>query len=616
MVERADRRSSAPLRDRARPPQVLLGVGAVLLVTSGAAVAAAYGGVVARVLLLALAVTAATFSLRASRSGLRASEGTLAACAAGLALAASSIGGLALDGDPWTAGLLATAFLVLHRFAPATAAWPLVSWGALQLAVLRALDIVPAGIRTELYLCVALVGLGIALFGRRVVARLALMTTTPWWLAGVVGGITSTWADDGGRQWFSAALMIAAALGLLLARLRAVLDPLLGPPRLIPVVAGLVAGTAVTGAFSSLGPLATTLTGYAGVLLATLPAVWLSGWRRGLFLPVAVAAGIVMTSLCVAQLLIASRWAQLSLLLLLTAVPTTVVAVWRAEDRPLALPTTVGCLTGSILLALPDGILSPAWAAVLLTTVYGAAMGAELEPSSRRGTAVAAGVCATAAVLLLGIDGEHALLAVLLMVQGLCTLGWAWLAGRGPSAGPKTQPEDVAFGPAEPEPADEPPVSAAWGVGAAQLVAAAWIGAATAGLAAVEWYSFPAAAGLLVAAGPRLARGRSWPAWGPGLLLAATPSTVLAVVGTDNARAVGVLIAAAVAMVAGARTGVRAPLMVGAGTAQALAVGLAVRQLPWPLGAALIVGSVLLAIGMLRERYPVAGFGARLGDLR
>ena len=248
----------------------------------------------------------------------------------------------------------------------------------------------------------------------------------------MAGGITSTWADDGGRQWFSAALMLAAALGLLLARLREVLDPLLGPPRLVPVVAGVVAGTALTGAFSSLGPLATTLTGYAGVLLATLPAVWLEGWRRGLLLPVAVAGGVVMTSLCVLQLLADQRWAQLSLLLLLTAIPTALVAVWRPEDRPVALPTAVGCLTGSILLALPDGLLTPGWAALLLTAVYGLAMlvGAELDPASRRPTEAAAGVCSAVAVLLVLFEGAHAVLAALLLVQGLCTLASAWLAGR------------------------------------------------------------------------------------------------------------------------------------------------------------------------------------------
>jgi hypothetical protein len=57
-------------------------------------------------------------------------------------------------------------------------------------------------------------------------------------------------------------------------------------------------------------------------------------------------------------------------------------------------------------------------------------------------------------------------------------------------------------------------------------------------------------------------------------------------------------------------------VLVGAGTALALSVGLVVRQLPLPLGAALIIGAVLLGLGMLRERRPVAGFGARLAELR
>lgn len=590
------------LPDRVRATQVLLGVGAVLLVTGGATVAAAYGGPAIRLLLIGLAVTATGFSLRAAGTRLRASEETLAACAAGLALAGSSPGGPALDGDPVTAVLLAGGFVVLRVFSPSTAAWPLASWGALQLAVLRAHDSAPGWLHTELYLCVALVGLGVALLGRRIAARAALVSTAPWWVAGVLGGITSTWADDSGRQWFSAALMIGAAAGLLLVRRRDLLDPLLGPPRVLPVVAGIVIGTAVTGALSSLGPLAMTLTGYAGVLLANVAAAWLEGRRRDLLLPAAVAAGVVMTSLCVLQLAGDLRWAQLALLLLLTAVPTALVAVWRAEDRPALLPTTVGCLTGSALLALPDGLLTSGAAAVLLTAVYGAAMvvGGELDEAARRGTAAAAGVCAAASVLLLVVADDVSLLVALLTVQGATTLGWAWRTGR-----------------AVP-PADEvdPPVPAAWRVGAGQLVAAAWIGAATAGLAAVEWYSLPAGVGLLLAAGPRLVSGRSWPVWGPGLLVATTPSTVLAVVGGEDARSVAVLIAAAVAMVAGAATCLRAPVSIGAGTALALVVGLVVRALPWPLAAALVVGSALLAVGMLREHRPVAGFGARLAELR
>jgi hypothetical protein len=584
----------------ARPPQIVLGAGAVLLVSAGATVASVHGGIVVRVLLVVLAGTAAWFSVRTAASGLRSSEEMLAACAAGLAVAGASQGGPALDGDPVTALLLAAGFLVLHRKAPTTAAWPLVSWAAAQLAVLRALDLVPDALYTELYLGVALVGLGIALFGRKVVGRLALVSTAPWWLAGVVGGSSSTWADDGGRQWFSAALMIAAGFALLLARLREPLEPLLGPPRLAPLVSGVVAGAAVTGAFSSLGPLAMTLTGYAGVLIVNFAAAYLEGWRRGLFLPVALAAGIVMTGLCLVQLVAGGRWWELSLLLLLTAIPTVLVAVRRPDERHVALPTAVGCLAGAVLLALPDRLLGPGTAAVLLTVFYGVAMavGSGLDDESRTATSRAAAVSGLAAVLLLVGAGRHATLALVLLAQGVCTLGWAWRTGRAPLT------------------ADGEASRTAWRAGAAQLVLAAWVAAGTAGLAAIEWYTLPAAAGLLISAGPKLRHGPSWPSWGPGLLVAAVPSSILAVTTSDGARAAGVLVAAAAVMVEGARTGIRAPLMVGAGTVVALALGFSARALPWPLGTALVVGVVLLAVGVRREQQPVAGFGVRLADLR
>ena len=583
-----------PLPYRARPPQVLLGVGAVLLVGAGAAVAASFGGAPARVLLLALAVGVGWWSLRAARGRLRSSEEILAASAAGLALAAGDLGASV----PGAAAVLAVVFLLLHLGAVTTAVWPIAAWVAVQLAVLRLLDDVPTALRTEACLLVALAGLGTVLFGRRVVARIVLLTTAPWWLVGVVAGSSSAWADTGLRQWISAFLMVAAASGLLVVRLREVVEALLGPPRLVPVVAGVVAGAAVTGAFSSLGTFSMTLTGYAGVLIANTAAGTLTGWRRGLLLPVAVASGSVMALLCITQLVGRERWSELSLLLLLTALPTVLVAVRRPDDRPVALPVALWCLAGAALLALPDDVLTPVPAAVLLTALYMAAMavGSGLDRASRKATARAAGVCAVAAVLLLRSHGEQATLAAVLAVQGLCTLAWAWRTGR-------------------PAGSDDEQSAVGRRVGAGQLVLAAWVAAAAADRGAVEWYSLSAAAGLLLAAGPALVRGSSW-SWGPGLLVAVVPSGVLAVVSADGARAVGVLLGAAVVLVAGARTGLRAPLMIGAGTAVALAIGFTVRALPWPLGTALAVGTLLLAIGMLRERRPVGGFGRRLADLR
>ena len=115
--------ASLPLR--ARPPQVLLGVGGVLLVSAGAAVASTYGGTPIRLVLLAVAAAVTGFSLRSARARLRSSEETLAASAAGLAVASSDLGVPVLGGDPVTPFALATVFLLLHRAAPTTAAWPL-----------------------------------------------------------------------------------------------------------------------------------------------------------------------------------------------------------------------------------------------------------------------------------------------------------------------------------------------------------------------------------------------------------------------------------------------------------------------------------------------------------
>jgi hypothetical protein len=500
-----------------------------------------------------------------------------------------------------TAAVLAGLFLVLHRLSRSTAVWPLASWGACQLAVLRTLDDVPAALHIEVYLAVALVGLGMALFGRPVVGRVALVTTAPWWAGGVVTGTASAWSDTGVRPWLSAVLVVGAAAGPLAARLRRPIEPLLGPPRAVPVLAGVVSGIAFVGPVSALHPAVLAVTGFGGVLLATLPAAWLTGWRRGLFLPVTVAAGVVISGLCLVQLAAAGRWAALSLVLFLTALPTALVAVRRPEERPVSLPTAVGCLAAAVLLALPDRILGPGVAAVLLTALYAVAMvvGSALDIGSRAATARAAAASGAAAVVLLAAEGDRPVLAAHLAVQGACTLGWAWRTGR-------TAPDAPAAALS----------SAAWRVGAAQLVLAVWVAAAAADLAAVEWYSLSAAAGLLVAAGPRLGQGSSWPAWGPGLLVAAVPSAVLAVIAPDATRAVAVLIAAALATVAGAWTGLRAPLMIGGFTALAITVGFAVRALPWPLMTALLVGSLLLAVGMRRERRPVAGFGARLADLR
>src|SRR5512142_877477 len=79
--------SQAPaeaVTDALRPLQLVLAVGAVLVVSGGAALAAAYGGWPVRALLLVLGAAAAALSLRAAHTRLRSSAETFAACGVGL----------------------------------------------------------------------------------------------------------------------------------------------------------------------------------------------------------------------------------------------------------------------------------------------------------------------------------------------------------------------------------------------------------------------------------------------------------------------------------------------------------------------------------------------------
>jgi hypothetical protein len=608
-----------PFPYRSRPPQVLLAVGAVLLVTAAAALASEFGGALAQLPLLLLAAAAAAASLRATAGGLRSSAETLAACTAGLALVAGTASGPALDGEPVTALVLAGAFLALRVVAPSVRTWPLAAWGAVQLAVLRVFDEIPVVSRTEILVGVALLGLATALLARPFVARTAFVTAAPWWIAGVAAGSVDAWHGPTAGRWAAAALVLVAGVGLVLVRRRREVEPLTGPPQAASILCGAITGAAVTGAVTPLRTGGLLAAGYAGVLLANLAAAKLSGRSRRLLLPVALAVGVVTTALCVLQLIAGREWGALSVLFLLTALPTLWVAAVRPDDRPVALPTAVGCLTGAVLLTLAADWTDRATAAPLLTAVYVVAMavGSGLDAESRVATARAAAVTGAVAIVLPAVAGERPTLAALLAVQGLATLAWALRTGR--RTGREVTGQDgagrvtSAVGARD---ADAGEVSAAWRVGAAQLVVAGWTTAAVLDWRALEAWTLPLAAGLLIAAGQRLADGRSWPAYGPGLVVAAVPSTVLAVSDPDGPRPVPVLVVALLVLLVGSRTGVLAPLVMGAVTAVALVLGLTVQALPWPLGTALVAGVVLLAWGTLRERRPVAGFKLRLAELR
>ena len=588
--------------DSARPSLLLLVVGAVLVVSAGGTAAAVYGGGSAQVLLLALAAAAAGASAWGSHARLRATEETLAAAAVALAVLGTDTGTPLLRGSVVPPLVLAGVFLVLTWLLRRPATWPLAAWLAGQLAALRVLAGTEDGAaRTVWMLTVALVGLGIAIGARRLVARVALVTTAPWWVAGVVGAVGTAWSADAAARWTSAVLTAAVALELVAARLVRALEPLLGPPRAVPLLAGAVSGAALGGALGAPGPGAVLLAGYTGVLIAAFAAALLTGWVRGLFLPIALAAGGTQVALSVGQLVAGRRWVELVLLLLLTALPCVLVAALRRDDRPVAVPAAVGCLAGAALVATASGLVSAGVAALWLGLLYAASLGTglALDRETRRATVVTGAVCAALAVVLLVLARDRGVLAVQLAAQGLLSCAWGWHVWH------TREPRD-----------GEPEGTPAWRAGAAQLVVAAWTTAALADWSVVEAYSLPAALGLLLAAGPRLADGPSWPAWGPGLVVAAVPSVVWVVVAPGSTRPVLVLLVAGAVMGVAAWRAVRAPLLVAAWTAVALALGLALVALPLPVAGALVVGVVLLAVGARRERNPVAGFGARVAEMR
>lgn len=152
----------------------------------------------------------------------------------------------------------------------------------------------------------------------------------------------------------------------------------------------------------------------------------------------------------------------------------------------------------------------------------------------------------------------------------------------------------------------------AWyAAGAASATALVWLRLDLAGVTVAEVYTAPAAA-LMLAAGAAI-RARSpemgsWPAYGIGLAVAAAPTALLAVNGTDPwPRAIALLAGGLAGLWVGSERRLQAPLVVGAG-AVVVAAGVAL----WPVAEAaprwLLLGTAgvaLLVAGAFYERARV-----------
>lgn len=161
---------------------------------------------------------------------------------------------------------------------------------------------------------------------------------------------------------------------------------------------------------------------------------------------------------------------------------------------------------------------------------------------------------------------------------------------------------------------------AAWLVATGSAVLLAWVEVGRAEIVVAEAYTLPLAAwALLVGAGAGRGFGRgsgtarplgSWELYGIGLLTAAGPTTVLALLDPDPVRTVGVVALGAAVAIWGAAARLQAPLAVGTAAVAVLAVrhlGPVSVDLPRYVTFA-VAGLVLLAVG--------ATFEQRRQDLR
>ena len=579
-------------RRRLSPQEVLLGLGALLLVAAAIAfVAVAWTrlGVGFQAAVMS-AVTAAACGASAwtARKGLRATEEALAA--AGTALlavdlaAARALGLFRLEEVPvrtWTAVSLAVVVLagmLLGRLTRSTTTWPLVALLAAQPVPFLLLPDAtldgpaPVGVA----LAMAAVDLLVTTRLRAALRPVGLVLTAGAAVLGTAGGLlVIAVSDDPAQAWTATALLAVAGAAAVAASRFA--------PGLLPradVVAGTTAAVAALAATLSLN---TTGPGWlllaVGLGLSLLTAAVLLRGRRTAEVAAWAAGG---TAALVGAALLAGegRWAELSPLALAALVPSVLAAVRREPMRPAATGAAVLAAAAAAGLAHAGDLLPPTTAGLLLALVAAAAFGTAALRAGHPEEHVAAGCAAVvglAAALTSSTVGAWGQVGLQLSVVGAAAAGYALVSGRRPVAA----------------------------LAVADLVVAAWIALAGAQVSTPEAYTLPAAAGLLLVAVPRLRAGApSWSAEGPGLVVALAPSAVVVVADPTGLRLVLLVLAAAALTVAGTLAHRQAPFVAGATTLGFVAVGLLgpdVVLLPrWlTLGT---VGLLLLVVGATYER--------------
>jgi len=582
-----------PPRRRLSPQQVLLGLGALLVVAAAITFVAVawtrFGLAFQAGLMFTVTALACTTSAMTARRGLRATEEALAAAGAALLaidLAAARALGLFRLEDvslrTWwviSCAVVVVAALALGRATRSTAAWPLAALLAAQplpfLLLTGELLSGPAGVAAALALAAA--DLVAAQRLRRGLAPVAVVLGGVLASLGVLGGLATAWSDDAGESWTATGVLVLAGAGAValdrwVRRGRAPRFP-----ELFAGTVGAVTGLALAGSLRTLEGAGWWIA--AGVGLAALTAAVLTA-RRTAPTAALVAGGALLTVAHALLLAEDRRSAELAAVALATTVPALLAAVRLPLVRPPATAVALLAPAAAVLLARDGDILSAPVAGLLLALLAAAAFAVATvrtghpEEWAAAGSGAVAGLAAAATSGAVGAWGQ---VAIQLSIAGVAAGAYAVVSSR----------RWVGV------------------VAVADLVAASWIAVGGAGVETPEAYTLPAAIGLLVIALPRLRGGApSWAAEGAAAGVALVPSALVVVAEPTALRLVLVVAAAAVLTVAGTLLHRQAPFVIGSGVLLLVAVGRLGPYAPllprWvTLGTA---GLLLLVVGATYER--------------
>ena len=583
---------TAPHRPRRRlsPQQVLVGLGALLVVAAAlafVAVAWARFGVAfqAGVMLVVTALLCGA-SAWTARKGLRATEEALAAAGAALLAvdlgAARALGLFALEDvplRPWWAiscGVVVATGLGLGRLTRTTATWPLVALLAAQplpfLLLTGELLTGPAGVAVALAVAGADIMAARAL--RPALTPVARVLAGVATVIGVLGGLATAAGSDTGDSWTATGVLALGGAGAAALGRRSAASRL---PEVVPGAVGAVVGLALAGSLRTIGHPGPWIAVGLGLTLLTLAVLLASR--------TAAAAGVVTSGLALAGVHAAlmaddERLGALALVALLAVVPATLAALRLPLLRRHATAAALLAPWAAILLARADSLLSATGAGLLLALLAALAFAVatlRAEQSEEWVAAAAGAVAGLTAGLISSGAQAWGQVAIQLGIAGVAAGSYAIVAHR----------RWVGV------------------VATADLVIASWIAIGGAGVETPEAYTGPAAVGLLLIAIPALRSGAgSWAAEGAAVGVALVPSALAVVAEPTALRLVLVLAAATALTVAGTLLHRQAPFVVGAGALFVVAVGRLAPYAPllprWvTLGAA---GLLLLVVGATYER--------------